>query len=390
MPDHTCNVGRQRSVNVTKVHADESTPTEQRRVPCMIAYLHPFRLVDADGLAPWDASIDQINRRAWDYAQLHALVGGIGVGLESPYHMVVGRDGALALPPIEILRSTQTAVEYFNRCLGGLLLGGIYCEAINPDGIDIGSIIDWKYIRTHKSGPAAANQFHSHVRLRQACPIEAIALLDPRRVSLTDLRAAMKTGLRILDSIPQVRGEYLLKGATALARLDWGTALANLWIVVEQLVADLWERKVVAPTLENDPSKARRSQLMDTRSWTASARIEMLYQKSVLNLDTIAALSKARKARNELHHNGRHPTFEDAESAYQGVAGLFTVVLDGERPPLFDLDLADHALVDPFEPPRSPPVEPTLWLAIPKLPGEEEFELAEADKFRTAHRKSEQ
>ncbi|MFZ0600257.1 MAG: hypothetical protein WAN05_02605 [Roseiarcus sp.] len=361
---------------------DEVDALIRRRVPCMIAYLHPFRVVQADGQPTWNATIDQINHRDWDYAALHEVVGGIDVGLQSPYHLAVGRDGALALPPIDGLRSTQAAVEFFNRCLAGLLLGGVYCEAINPDGLDLGSIIDWTYIRAHRYGPAAANRFHEHVRYRQANPMEAIALVHPRQVGLAELQAAMKVGLRALDTVPLVRGEYLLRGTTGLARLDWGSSLANLWIVVEQLVAELWERKVVAPTLEADPFKARRSQLMDTRSWTASTRIEMLYQKGVINLDTIRALSKARKARNDLHHSGQHPSPDDARAAYQGVTGLVVVALGDERPPLFDLDLTDHALVDPFAPPQRLPGEPTHWMEIPKLPGELELELAEARVFR--------
>nr|WP_137116137.1 hypothetical protein [Azospirillum argentinense] len=348
----------------------------------MIAYLHPFRLVQTDGQAPWHVTIEQINHRGWDYAALHEIAGGIDIGLQPPYHLVVGRDGALALPPIDDLRSTQAAVEFINRCLAGLLLGGIYCEAINPDALDVGSIIDWAYIRVHKSGPAAANRFHKHVRHLQAAPLEAIALVQPRQIGLDELRTAMGAGLKILNAVPLMRGEYLLKGTTGLARLDWGSALANLWIVVEQLVADLWERKVVEPTLETDPSKSRRSQLMDTRSWTASARIEMLFQKALIDLDTVHALGKARRARNSLHHSGQHPSSDDAWAAYQGIAGLLMVALDGERPSLFDLDLADHALIDPFTPPKPLLGEPTHWMAIPKLPGEEQLERAETEVFR--------
>lgn len=357
---------------------DEIDAIRRRRVPCMIAYLHPFRLVDADGEADWEVTIEQVNQRSWDYVAVHRLVGGIDVGLASPYHLVVGRDGALALPPIDELRSVQVAVEFFNRCLAALLLGGVYCEAINPDGLDLGSIIDWSYIRAQKSGSAAPNRFHQHIRNLQSSPLEAIALVGPRRIALADLQSAMATGLRMLGAVPLVRGEYLLKGSTSLARLDWGSALANLWIVVEQLLAQLWEREVVAPTLVKDPGKARQSQLMDTRSWTASTRIEMLFQKGVIDLDILHALGRARKARNDLHHSGQHPSADDAQAAYKGLAGLLTVALNGERAPLLDLDLGDHALVDPFAPPRPLAGEPTHWMSIPKLPGEADLERAEA------------
>ena len=363
----------------------KSTETDdlaQRRVSCVIGYLHPFRIVEADHLERWDCSIDQVNTRAWDYAALHELAGGIDVGLEPPYHLAVARDGALALPPIPELRSDQATIEFLNRCLAALLLGGVYCESLAPDGLDLGSIINWKYVRSHHSGRSAASTFHKQIRYGAAAPLEAIALHEPRTVSIAELHGAMSTGLSILNRLPAVRGEYFLKGVTGIARRDWGSALANLWIVAEQIISELWQRFVIGPTLVDDGSKARRDQLSDTRTWTASARIEMLFQKGTVPSETVVALSKARRARNDLSHEGKHPTETDALSAYRGVCGLLTVALGGERPPLFDLDLSDHALSDPFAPPKSIG-EPTHWMAIPKLPGEAELEEAEAAR-RTA------
>lgn len=57
---------------------------------------------------------------------------------------------------------------------------------------------------------------------------------------------------------------------------------------------------------------------------------------------------------------------------------MMTVALEGERPQLFALDLSDHLMSDPFDPPKRLTVEPTHWMEIPKLPGELELERAEA------------
>lgn len=361
---------------------DEGQPTAddlaKRRVPCFIGYLHPFRIVETDALEPWACTIEQVNGRSWDYAALHEMAGGLDVGLAPPYHLVVSRDGALALPPIPELRSDQAALEYLNGCLAALLLGGIYCEAITPDGLDFGSIIDWRYIRSSRSGMSAPNRFHKLIRYGHAPPLEAIALFEPRTVTFASLTRAMQVGLGVLNRLPTVRGDYFLRGVTGIARRDWGAALANTWIVAEQLISELWRRHIIEPTVGEDNSRARRNQLNDTRTWTASARIEMLFQKGVLSKETVASLSRARKARNDLSHEGTHPTQSDALSAYDGVCGLLTVALDGERPPLFDLDLANHVLSDPFAPPKRLTFEPTHWMEIPKLPGERELELAEA------------
>lgn len=356
---------------------------EKRRVGCLIAYLHPFRMVESDTIKSWSLTIDQVNGRSWDYVALHDMAGGIDVGLPNPYHLVVARDGALALPPIDGLRSHQEAVEFFNQCLAALLIGGVYCEAITPDGLDVGSIIDWRYVRSRRFGQAAPNRFHEQIRFAQASPLEAIALYHARTVPMSVLTAAMDIGLRALMNVSTLRGEYLLKGVTGIARRDWGAALANLWIAIEQVVSALWQTEVVNPTLAIDSSKSRRNQLSDTRTWTSSARIEMLYQKGALSIEIFVLLNAARKARNNLSHEGKHPSESDAKNAYEGVCGLLSRALDGERLPLFELDLSNHSLSDPFAPPKEGRIEPDFWMDIPKLPGELELERAEA-KLRDA------
>ena len=159
----------------------EENALKERRVPCLVAFLHPFRIIDAAESPNWSVSIDQINTGSWDYVALHEIVGGIDVGLESPYHMVVCRDGGLALPPVLNLRGNQAAVEFFNRCLASILLGGIYCEAITLDGLDFGFVLDRKYVRVTTCSAAAANRFHFLIRGQHPSALDAIALEEPEQ-----------------------------------------------------------------------------------------------------------------------------------------------------------------------------------------------------------------
>jgi hypothetical protein len=369
-----------------------STETEfPRRVPAMITYLAPFRLVEGDELAPWNATIEQVNTGGWDYVKLHEVVGGIDVGLASPYHVLVGRDGALALPPIPELRTDQRAVEFFNRSLAALLLAGVYVEAVTLDHLEFGSVIDWKYIRVETQGYAAANRFHFLARMRMAPPIEAIALLQPRTVSLAQLRSAMADGLAAMATIPQLSGEFLLKGVSGVARRDWGLALSNLWITIEQLTGFLWEREVLANLPEGaERIDGQRDQLKDTRTWTAAARQEMLHHKSAISPATLRALYRARKARNELMHSGRHPAEPLALAAYDATIKLLQAALPGRELALYRLDLADHALSDPFRPAEPRPLDPQYWIPIPKLPGEEDLEREEAKARESSCRRRKQ
>ncbi|WP_340672262.1 hypothetical protein [Bradyrhizobium ottawaense] len=353
----------------------------KRRVPCLIAYLAPFRIVQDEKLEPWKTSLDEVNGQSWDCVKLHELVGGIDVGMKQPYHLVVSRDGALALPPVEGLRSDQSSVEFFNRCLAGLLIGGVYCEAVSSDGLDLGFILDWKYVRSERAGQSASNRFHQQIRYRKASALDAISLLDPPTARFSDLDAAMKIGLSVLNRIDRLRGDLLLKGVTGIARRDWSAALSNLWIVIEQIVSHLWESRVVRHARESGSAKSRLDQLADNRTWTAAAKLEVLHQTGCFGLNALHQLSMARKARNDLAHEGRSPLQAAALSAFDGMRLLFEASMPEQRLPLFALDLSDHAISDPFAPPKAIG-EPRYWMAFPKLPGEEELERLDASMKR--------
>jgi hypothetical protein len=62
--------------------------------------------------------------------------------LPPPYHMVVARDGAVGLPVLAPTKDIYSATKQFNRCFAALLVGGVYCEAVNPDGLEFGSIME--------------------------------------------------------------------------------------------------------------------------------------------------------------------------------------------------------------------------------------------------------
>lgn len=351
----------------------------KRRSSCIIAYLEPFRIVESDDLVqPWKVSIEEVNQRAWDYVKLHEIAGAIDVGLDKPFNLVVSRDGALALPPLSHLRSDQAAVEFYNRCLAGLLLGGVYCEAISVDSLDTGSIIDWKYVRTYRAGQAASNRFHELIRYRQASSMEAIQLMCPRTVHISDLTAAMKAGLAVLNCVARLRGDLLLKGVTGIARRDWSSGLSNLWIVIEQIVSHVWDQKIIGQAVTDGAPKSRRDQLSDNRTWTVAVKLEVLHQSGFFDATALQDLSAARKARNDLAHEGQTPSEASAMAAFSALRHLLGAVLPKQRIPLFELNLSDHAISDPFAPREPRRIEPQYWMEIPKLPNELELEQLEA------------
>ncbi|WP_128916083.1 hypothetical protein [Bradyrhizobium nanningense] len=363
----------------TQMTVDLREQLAKRRASCIVAYLQPFRIVESDDAAqPWNVTIEEVNRQTWDYVKLHEIAGAIDVGLDNPYNLVVSRDGALALPPLSHLRSDQAAVEFFNRCLAGLLLGGVYCEAISVDSLDTGSIIDWKYLRSYRTGQASSNRFHELIRYQQASSMEAIELMYPRTVRFSQLASAMKVGLSVLSCVARLRGDLLLKGVTGIARRDWNSGLSNLWIVIEQIVSHVWDQRIVGQAVIDGAPKSRRDQLSDNRTWTVAVKLEVLHQSGFLDAAALQDLSVARKARNDLAHEGQTPSETSALAALSALRHLLGAVMPEQRIPLFDLNLSDHAISDPFAPREPRAIEPQYWMEIPKLPNELELEQLEA------------
>lgn len=148
------------------------------------------------------------------------------------------------LPPI---RDIYSAAEQFNRCFAALLVGGVYCEAVNPDGLEFASILGLDIPAHHRGSEAGPNVFHRHARMQMAPPIEAIRLVGPRVIEMTAIEAALRTGRSVLERVPEISPEFLLKSVTGAARRDWAAALSNPWVVVEQVTSHLGNSGCSAP-----------------------------------------------------------------------------------------------------------------------------------------------
>lgn len=347
----------------------------ERRLPVLVSFLQPFRVVEREEVGSWAASIDQVNSRSWDYVKLHEIVGGLDVGLKTPFHMVVGLDGALALPILPEFRRVEKAMETYNCTLAAVLLGGIYCEAIGLRDVVRGFVYDWRYILLLPAASGDRNGFqslfHDAIRTRWASPTQAISLVSPRCLEFARLYRAHQEGSDLLRQLPELTPEYLLTGVSAFAHRDWSAVLSNLAISLEQITSHLWKREVIWDS-ELRRISGRKEQLEDARTWTAAARQELLHQKDVIDRDTLAALFAARQARNHLVHRGQAPDEKAAKAALVALQGLLEKAAFARPVPLFRVNLNDHALMEPFARAESKR-KPTHFMTIPELPGEGEI-----------------
>lgn len=342
--------------------------------PLIIAASAPLKLFAKDGRDRWNPTLEQINNGSYDYLKLNRVSGFID-GNVAPYAMLVGFDGTLALPAFPEFAEHGKALRIFNRVLLEMLLGGIYTEAAAPADIFPGVLYETGYVRMHpRSGEVA--RLHSALRDRSASTTENIHLLNLTPTTIANLEKAVQQGRKIVSKCDPLSHEIVLAGCSHFVAGALAEALTCLWTSIEQLVSRLWRVEVEAKA-STDGVPQRSGFLKDYRVWTTSARIELLFQKQVIDAELYCCLNEARKARNNFIHSGDQPDLSAATAALSGLFYLMSACTT-DYCDIHTLDeirtqIEKRCILKP--PPRGPIPEGEVkyWRKIRPLPGEEHF-----------------
>lgn len=344
-------------------------------VPIVTACARPFRLVVRDKSDAWTATLDDINARTYDYVKLHRLSTYFDVGI-APFSLGVCFDGTMILPATKAYLDRDIAFSKFNQTLAELLVGGIYCEAPQPDDIGYGSLSHEGYSRIlgGATGPAAA--IRNAARLKMLSSLDSMTLLSPETVTVAEMEAALERGRGLLSKLGSIPQEQMLHGTTFYVRKQWAESLLHLWTTTERILETAWIRHVTGyPT---NPSKGRREFLSDHRTWTAAAKLEVLLQKELLPERTYEALTEVRKSRNAFAHRGVAPNHDIARQALVSCFEIASLCASSFAEQDLFADVVDvvekrcHPELLPNRE-RDPPLSPTHWLAIPPLPGDKDW-----------------
>jgi hypothetical protein len=333
------------SVESTMTGQTESQSLDDiRSNPAWVTYLSPFRFIVPDGEEPWQVSLDEINSNTYDHGRLCRIIDRLPTPLGAGWPMLLCYDGGLAIPRTAAFSNKEDATSFFNRILCNLFLGGVICGAVDARDVVWGQLYMKKMLWPVDLGESIASQLHAQLRTRFGGPLHTIQLANPRTLPLSAFRDALSAGTQITGSVPCLSPKFFLLGVTELRNRNWSSALANLWIVIEQLTDHLW-RKVF---LENDQlhptsdiPKRKRALKDDNRTWSTSVKHEVLYQSGLISEETLALIFPARQARNDLVHTGLDVSPDSAISACEGAIRLlqhcsslqFEVKPDMYRPP---------------------------------------------------------
>jgi hypothetical protein len=344
-------------------------------VPVITANFSPLRFVLRSEDDLWAPTLDQINNRDYDYVKLHRMSTFFDVGI-APYSLGVCFDGTLVLPAISKFHDRSHALAQFNRTLAELLLGGVYCEAVTPDDIGYGSLSFTAYVRIQGAAAGPSASFHRAARSKHIGTIDVISLLKPETITTDELHKALRAGRELVSKLGEIPSEQVLYGTTFYVRKQWAESLIHIWTTTERIVELAWQKYVVG-TYEA-ASKKRRAFLDDHRTWPVSAKLEVLFQKSLLSTSTYDILDEVRKARNDFAHRGILPTHDVALKALRGCFELASLCAsDFKLTGLFEQVVS--LVVARCNPKLFPEKtkfetnEVSHWLALPPLPGDVEW-----------------
>lgn len=352
-------------------------------VPIITANYNPLRFIMRNELDVWTPTLEEINKRSYDYVKLHRSSFAIDIGI-APFSMGVCFDGTLYLPAFSKYNNYVHALEQFNGVLTELLLGGVYCEAVTPNDIGCGSLLPTAFTRMNGGSKGSAASFHMAARNKYIGSLDGARLLHPEIISVKEMQSALNRGKKLLSLLGNIPREQVLYGATFYVLKQWAESLIHIWTITERVVEIAWQKHVVGL---KQATKKRKAFLDDHRTWPISAKLEVLFQKNLLPPLTYEKLDEVRKARNNFAHRGVLPTHEMATLALSGCFELASLCSSDFK----KIDLFEHvvelvtARCNPVLYPKKTKFkesELSCWLPLHPLPGEKawgdkEYEIVE-------------
>jgi hypothetical protein len=296
---------------------------EENTVPVWSACFAPLHLVALDG-EEWSPSIGEINSGSYDATKLFRSSFDVDVGI-APLSLIVLFDGTLVLPASADIPKNR-ALTIFNKHLTNLLLGGMLVEEVAPDDVTLGSLNFWGYHRHHVP-TGHYSKLSQSLRMARGGPLESIMLYRPKIIAKTDYLRIHSAGLNLSKRLPGNLSTVLLPACTSYANEKWERTLILGWTSIELIIEKMWTEKVLSgPDISGVSRKRRKDFLSDTRTWSSSTRIELLWQRGHIADATYALADKARAARNGFVHSADECSPEAAQSAVEASLNLISSV----------------------------------------------------------------
>lgn len=292
--------------------------------PAWVVFLFPlgtFVWPDDEGLLNY--TLDDINNHRCDWRRYKRVSMSLKIDDSHELPILISHDGALALALNSETISADKAVEKINFIKGALFLGGLtQIEATDYKNLEVGSLsIDDDLIESYVSS------HHNRLRNNGLTKSENILLLNPNYINVSTIKSSYITGCGILKIIDNLMPDFIVKGHSALVSWNLSDALSNLWIVVEQIIQFILDKKI-GLNINDKPEKIRKEYEEIKDSWknnTIKKKIDIAKNAGCLSKGLHSNLNKSRISRNKLAHSGITPELVRVETLWFDVLDLIHV-----------------------------------------------------------------
>ncbi len=292
---------------------------EENTVPVWSGCFAPFQLVTLNG-EEWSPSMDEVNAGSYDATKLFRSSLSVDVGI-GPLSLIVIFDGTLVLPACAEIPKTR-ALAIFNKHLTNLLLGGMLVEEVAPDDVAPGSLNFWGYHR-HHIPTGHYTKLSQSLRMSRGGPDESIMLYRPKTITKERYLKTHGVGLILSRKLPGNLPAVLLPACTSYSNEKWERSLILGWTSIELIIEKMWREKVLSgPEITGISRTRRKDFLSDTRTWSSSTRIELLWQRGHISDAMYVLVDNARTARNAFIHTADECSPEAARSAVEAFLNL--------------------------------------------------------------------
>lgn len=238
---------------------------------------------------PEDAFLVQAEVRAGDLDVF--ITRGSGLFARAPLELVGFESPAFDAK----LAFMQGAAQAFNMVLCELALAGVISSPASPVQMSSGKLVNGYALIT---GGAGGREVYLDRTVDVLLDVVSYRWLTWSHVAsdilgaATDLRRASRLGT-VSAALP----ELIVGAYSNLSRHHAPEAIVDGWVVIEQLLDALWQTFVSAA---QEPGRS--AGLVDTRTYTAAVRAELLLTAGILPVNLWEKVTRARKDRNALAH----------------------------------------------------------------------------------------
>lgn len=257
--------------------------------------------------------------------------------------ILISKDGLIASELPEKITSDEEALitlsHHINSFLGLINFGGLFFFPFSEKEISHIELKDRAISQVSGSGDPysqtnlkrALHRYPKHIPYILGTPMIDFDWVGMRIKKLSEINDASALGKEIVSS------EYFGRDAQILALgaykeytlHNWNSALVLSWTFIEMLIDELWKKEMIENVSTEEIGRKKR--LKDYRTYSSAIKIEVLYIKSIIDIDTYVKLNQLRKLRNDFIHEGMVIAESDINIFFE-IVNIIIEITTGKKP----------------------------------------------------------